>query len=476
MKENDRRVIRGLLVAVCLLFACLVPAYAEQDGPDVLAEGYCVINAKDGSVVFQKNMNERFYPASITKVMTALVTLEHCTNLDDKVVFTQEVMNSISADSSTLHPVASVDEEMTVRDALFGLMMNSSNECASALAVYTAGSIPAFADMMNERAREIGANNTHFVNAHGLHNDDHYTTPYDMALIFTEALKNSDFRYIASQRGYVIPATNKNAARNADSTNSFLNGQISYPGVYAGKTGHTAAAGRTLCTAFYRDGIGLNCVIMKSDNDNFYLDTMALLDHAYNKVLGDENERFIAKDDYVLVRGNLEGGLRLRRFPSPYSAVMSSLQAGERVYRIGTFGAWSLVQADNGRYYAASEYLVNPDGTPTWTDPGLFIYGETLAAPDLASRSASEAAATSEAPQAEETEPEASEEESTEETADAAQVTEAAGQEAQDTRPAAESSYTYQVDTDVLTIVIIGVILAIAVVLAIIGAILIKRN
>jgi D-alanyl-D-alanine carboxypeptidase len=157
-----------------------------------------------------------------------------------------------------------VDEVMTVRDALFGLMLNSSNECASALAVYTAGSIPAFTDMMNARAQEIGAVNTHFVNAHGLHNDDHYTTPHDMALIFQEALKNDEFRYIDSSKEYIIPQTNKNAARTVQTTNSFLNGAFPYEGVFAGKTGNTPVSGRTLCTAFYRDGIGILTVIMKS--------------------------------------------------------------------------------------------------------------------------------------------------------------------------------------------------------------------
>ena len=461
-----------LLFSFFMLMLSLSTVYAEQDGPDTLAEGYCVLNMKDGSVVFGKNMDERFYPASITKIMTALVTLEHCDNLDDTLIFTQEVMNSISADSSTLHPVASVDEVMTVRDALFGLMLNSSNECASALAVYTAGSIPAFTDMMNARAQEIGAVNTHFVNAHGLHNDDHYTTPHDMALIFQEALKNDEFRYIDSSKEYIIPQTNKNAARTVQTTNSFLNGAFPYEGVFAGKTGNTPVSGRTLCTAFYRDGIGIITVIMKSDNDNFYIDTATLLDHAYNKILGDENERFISTDDYVLVRGDLQGGLRVRRFPSAYSATMSSLQAGERVYRIGTFGSWSLVQADNGRFYASSEYLVNPDGSPAWTDPGLFIYGETLTAPVLESP-ANVQPETTQAPEVREDETQeegsAADEELTEEEKQAPSVSKLP-------ENPKKSQYTYQVDSDAVTILIIGVILLIAILLAIIGAILIRRN
>ena len=272
MKQTMKR-ITAVLVAVCLCMLSVVSVFAQQDGPDVKAEAYCVINRKDGSIVYSKNMDDRYYPASITKIMTALVTLEHCTDLDDTVVFNSEVMDSISSNSSTLNPVAILDEEMTVRDALFGLMLNSANECASALAVYTAGSIDAFVEMMNDKAQELGAVNTHYMNAHGLDDDDHYTTAHDMAIIFDAALKNDVFRYVDSTATYTIPATNKYGERNCTSTNQLINGARPYEGVYAGKTGHTAKAGRTLVTAAYRDGMDLICVIMKSDNDNFYSDT-----------------------------------------------------------------------------------------------------------------------------------------------------------------------------------------------------------
>ena len=227
MKQTMKR-ITAVLVAVCLCMLSVVSVFAQQDGPDVKAEAYCVINRKDGSIVYSKNMDDRYYPASITKIMTALVTLEHCTDLDDTVVFNSEVMDSISSNSSTLNPVAILDEEMTVRDALFGLMLNSANECASALAVYTAGSIDAFVEMMNEKAQELGAVNTHYMNAHGLDDDDHYTTAHDMAIIFDAALKNDVFRYVDSTAAYTIPATNKYGERNCTSTNQLINGARPY--------------------------------------------------------------------------------------------------------------------------------------------------------------------------------------------------------------------------------------------------------
>ena len=226
MKQTMKR-ITAVLVAVCLCMLSVVSVFAQQDGPDVKAEAYCVINRKDGSIVYSKNMDDRYYPASITKIMTALVTLEHCTDLDDTVVFNSEVMDSISSNSSTLNPVAILDEEMTVRDALFGLMLNSANECASALAVYTAGSIDKFVEMMNEKAQALGAVNTHYMNAHGLDDDDHYTTAHDMAIIFDAALKNDVFRYVDSTASYTIPATNKYGERNCTSTNQLINGALS---------------------------------------------------------------------------------------------------------------------------------------------------------------------------------------------------------------------------------------------------------
>lgn len=366
MKQTMKR-ITAVLVAVCLCMLSVVSVFAQQDGPDVKAEAYCVINRKDGSIVYSKNMDDRYYPASITKIMTALVTLEHCTDLDDTVVFNSEVMDSISSNSSTLNPVAILDEEMTVRDALFGLMLNSANECASALAVYTAGSIDAFVEMMNEKAQELGAVNTHYMNAHGLDDDDHYTTAHDMAIIFDAALKNDVFRYVDSTATYTIPATNKYGERNCTSTNQLINGARPYEGVYAGKTGHTAKAGRTLVTAAYRDGMDLICVIMKSDNDNFYSDTETLFDHAFLKVQGNEQEVYAAADDSVMAQNDLASGLNVRQYPSTSAPRIASLMPGDAVHRIGTFGNWSQVETPNGVGYVSSQYLIFQDGTPVGT-------------------------------------------------------------------------------------------------------------
>lgn len=476
MKQTMKR-ITAVLVAVCLCMLSVVSVFAQQDGPDVKAEAYCVINRKDGSIVYSKNMDDRYYPASITKIMTALVTLEHCTDLDDTVVFNSEVMDSISSNSSTLNPVAILDEEMTVRDALFGLMLNSANECASALAVYTAGSIDAFVEMMNEKAQELGAVNTHYMNAHGLDDDDHYTTAHDMAIIFDAALKNDVFRYVDSTAAYTIPATNKYGERNCTSTNQLINGVRPYEGVYAGKTGHTANAGRTLVTAAYRDGMDLICVIMKSDNDNFYSDTETLLDHAFLKVQGNEQEVYAAADDSVMAQNDLASGLNVRQYPSTSAPRIASLMPGAAVHRIGTFGNWSQVETPNGVGYVSSQYLIFQDGTPvgTYEVVNTLTDDQKSAAPVLASQESDEAEVTSSEESVEATQPEsqAQENESNEAETNAQnqQVTTAA---AGPTIP--QQTYRYQLTINNLTMVIIGVIFAIAIVVAILAVTLIRRR
>ena len=256
----------------------VVSVFAQQDGPDVKAEAYCVINRKDGSIVYSKNMDDRYYPASITKIMTALVTLEHCTDLDDTVVFNSEVMDSISSNSSTLNPVAILDEEMTVRDALFGLMLNSANECASALAVYTAGSIDAFVEMMNEEAASIGATSSHFMNPHGLTNPEHYTSVYDIYLIYNTALKYDIFQDIISRKNYYAEYTRSDGSEGAvtwESTNHYFTNEAEAPDdvvIYGGKTGTTDDAGACL-SLLSKDLYGnpyLSIILHANDKDALY--------------------------------------------------------------------------------------------------------------------------------------------------------------------------------------------------------------
>ena len=372
--ENERwsRKMKRFAGIVTTFFLCLLMAFcvdlgvvkAELEGPDVYAEGYCVMDAETGEIIIHKNMDERFHPASITKVLTALVTLENCDNLDDTITFSDWAINSCSADSSTMPPKGMVGEQMSVRDVLYGMLLASGNECANALAEYIGGDIETFAEMMNDKAKELGAVNSHFVNAHGLDDPNHYTTPHDMALIFQEALKNPTFVEIDSTATYTIPATNMNGPRALSMGHQMVTGQYACEGVFAGKTGNTAEAGRTLLMAANRDGRTVISVIMKSNNDKFYMDTDILLEYGFGILEGSMPEvEWQEKDSTVWATGNVT----IREFPSTHASEMGVLTEGESIERVATYGDWSRVKVGENEYYVSSLYLTeqNPDGSGT---------------------------------------------------------------------------------------------------------------
>lgn len=330
------------------------------EGPDIHGEGYCVMDADTGEVILSKNMNYEFYPASITKVMTALVVLENVRNLNDTLTFSEYAISSLTSNSSTLSPTAAVGEEMTVRDALYGMMLASANECSTALAEYTAGSEKAFVELMNEKAKELGCTHTHFMNAHGLHDEEHYTTPYEMLLIFQAALENRQFYAIDTTKEYTLPATNLCAERSLRMGHAMVNGDEPGEGVYAGKTGRTYYAGRTLLTAAKYNGRNLLFCVMKSDDYNCYIDTRILMEYAYGLTDGSLPEPFAwnMKTETVTARESVN----IREFPSAEALSKGTLAAGTEITRLGTYGNWSMVACDSGNYYVSSSYLMRLDG------------------------------------------------------------------------------------------------------------------
>ncbi|MBR3643392.1 MAG: serine hydrolase [Parasporobacterium sp.] len=457
-----------LILILSVFLSVLVPAPADQDGPDVLARSYCVLNLQTGEIVIQKNMDEVLFPASITKIMTALITLENCDDLKKEIVFSDYAVNSLTANSSTLSPKASVGEVMSVENALYGMMLSSANECANALAEFTSGSIEAFCEKMNEKAASLGAVNSHFVNPHGLHDDNHYTTSHDMALIFREAMKNVDFARLVSTVNYTIPKTNLNEARECVNTHRLVNGAIECAGVYAGKTGNTVQAGRTLVTAANRYGVDLVCVLMRSDNDHFYTDTQIIFEYAFGKATGSyPSVSFSPRDDNVVASAD---GLRLREFPSVYSTIVSSLMSGNTVHRVGTIAGWSAVEDSGMILYAATDYLRTPEGETV--EPPF----ETI--PPTESSTAEQIPETISLPAADE--PVTETQMSITETDVQDNKEEVTRQSAQEVREQSENdsdaSHSYEVSQDVLRNLILGVIVLIAILAGALVAILIIRK
>lgn len=421
------------------------------------------MNLSTGEVVFQKDMDKRQYPASITKIMTALVVLDNCGNLQDTLTFSDYAVNSLSPNSSTLSPKASVGETMTVENALYGMMLSSANECANALAEYTAGSVEEFCNLMNAKAAEIGAVNSHFMNPHGLHHEEHYTTPHDMALIFRTAMENVSFARLVSTVNYTIPQTNLHEARACVNTHKLVNGSIECSGVYAGKTGNTVEAGRTLVTAANRYNINLVSVIMKSDNDHFYPDTQILFEYAFGKLSGSyPNVEFIPRDDTVI---SSVDGLRLREFPSIYATALSSVQTGNALHRVGVYAGWSAVE-DSGRIvYTATDYLRTPEGE-TVEAPYVTLEPTTAELPEAAEKTSAAVETQAEQPAL------ASEEETTE---PEPSVRETAAKEQQGAG-VTEAAHRYEFSPDMLRIAVLSLIILIAVLAGVLVAVLIIRR
>ncbi len=250
-------------------------------GDDISA---VVMDLESGTILYERNMDVVHYPASITKIMTALITLENCSDLQATITFSSNAVYDTAGGSSIARDVG---EEMTVEQTLYGMMLESANECAYALAEYIGGSVDNFVAMMNAKAQELGCTNTNFTNSNGLPDENHVTTAHDMALIAKAAYQNETFRTIVGTPNYQIPPTNKHE----DIT--YLNNHhaILHPFKYGdyvrdwcrgGKTGYTQAANNTLVTYGEENGMKLVAVVMNEHGTNVYKDTIALMEHFFD--------------------------------------------------------------------------------------------------------------------------------------------------------------------------------------------------
>lgn len=253
----------------------------SNDQPDVTAEAAILIDAVTGEILYEKNAYETMYPASITKLMTVLLALENG-SLSDELTMSHEAGFSIEYGSS--HIALDEGEVITLEQALYAIMLQSANEASNAVAEYVDGSIEAFAAHMTERAKELGCQNTHFTNANGLHDENHYTTAYDMALIMKELLKHEEFRTIAKETYYEIPPTNlQSETRYLHGQHQMMRSNSAYyrEDVIAGKTGFTNEALNTLVTAASEGDTTLIAVTLGCTGANHYTDTAALFDYGF---------------------------------------------------------------------------------------------------------------------------------------------------------------------------------------------------
>lgn len=259
-------------------FGTYVLANNTNSGPDINAESALLIDNKTNKVLYSKDMNRKMFPASTTKILTAILVLENH-SLDEKVTASYNAVMTIPSGYSTAS--IQIDEVLTVEQLLELLLVHSANDAANVLAEYTGGSIDSFVAMMNTKINELGLSDTHFTNPYGLQDNNHYTTAHDLAIIMQYCLKNDDFRKIAGQASCAIPSTNKSEPRKYSSTNELLIAGNSnyYPNLIAGKTGYTSEAGECLVSAAYNDNLELVNVILNSNNR--FKDTRSLYNYGY---------------------------------------------------------------------------------------------------------------------------------------------------------------------------------------------------
>ena len=248
--------------------------------PEIGAGAAVLIEADSGTVLYAKNADGKRYPASITKILTALITIEN-SDLSDTLVFEGEALEPLPEGYVSIQPTEG--EIMSVEDCLYGLLLYSANDAANGLAVHDSGTIAAFAEKMNERAVRAGAKHTHFSNPSGLSDENHYTTAYDMAMIMRACVQEEDFLKIAGSSSHTIPATNKHAARHMVMRHAMLNKSSPYYYQYciAGKTGYTTPSRYTLVTYAEKDGLKLICCVMECEKGVQYESTRALFDYGF---------------------------------------------------------------------------------------------------------------------------------------------------------------------------------------------------
>lgn len=248
-------------------------------GPAIGAQSAILLEANTGVILYAKNIDERLYPASTTKLMTCLIAAEKC-QLGETIKFSHDAIFSLEPGSSNM----GIDEgqAMPLEECLYGILVASANEVANAVAEHIAGSRDAFAEMMNEKAAELGCKNTHFVNAHGLHDDEHYVSAYDLALIAKAFFQNELLAKIGNTASYHFKPTNTQPddfiKRNK---HELITGAIPYEGIKGGKTGYTDLARQTLVTCAEQNGMKLICVILKEESPEQFYDTVKLFDYGF---------------------------------------------------------------------------------------------------------------------------------------------------------------------------------------------------
>ena len=272
-----------ILIVLILLPSLTTMAADKNEELDLDIKAGIIVETNTGKVIYEKEAEKQNYPASVTKILTAILVLENC-DLNETAIASSKALSNIPP-AYVVTPLY-VGEEMRVEDLLYALMLKSANDAAYVLAEHVGGSTEGFAEMMNKKAEEIGCKNSHFVNPNGIHDDNHYTTAYDMYLISKYAMQNEEFVKIVSTYKYTLPKTNKYKAedRVMENTNSFVNPDSKYfnENVKGIKTGTTTQAGNCLITSSSKDGMDfINVVLGAKTSDSKFSETEKMVEYEF---------------------------------------------------------------------------------------------------------------------------------------------------------------------------------------------------
>lgn len=287
-------------------------------GPQIFSESGIVMDIDSGAILYAKNIDDQHYPASITKILTAIVALENY-EMDETVKFTWDDIGFLEYGAS--HIGIKEGEELKMEDALYGMMLASANEVSHGIGSHMEGGFDAFVQEMNEKSAELGCTNTHWTNTHGLHDDEHYTSARDMAVISSLAFQYEKFREIINTYQYVIPATNiTTEQRYVHQKHKMIhNGdERYYEYCVGGKTGYTDKALTTLVTFATKGDTNLVAVVLRTHGGgtNAYKDTRAMLEYAFNNftkvpvtedMIVNENIAKWEDDAYIMLPANIDG-------------------------------------------------------------------------------------------------------------------------------------------------------------------------
>ena len=279
--------IKRKVFYVLTIFLILLSNLSFASEPNVDSTAAILVEESTGKILYEKNAYEKMYPASTTKILTAILVLENC-NLNEMATVSHNAVYSLPSGYVTAPLVEG--EKISIGDLMYALMLKSANDAAIVLAEHVGGSVEEFSDMMNQKATEIGCKNTHFLNPNGMHDDNHYTTAYDLYVMANYAMKNETFKKYVNTTTYTLPTTNKYSKndRICLTTNDFLKKNSKYynENVIGIKTGTTAEAKNCLVSAAKKDGVELISVVLHSGTNSQglsarYVDTQAMFDYGF---------------------------------------------------------------------------------------------------------------------------------------------------------------------------------------------------